>query len=126
MKIAVITEEAPLPTGPYSQAVKASGLLFVSGQLPVDPATGEIVKGDVKAQTERVLKNIKAILEAGDSSLARVVKVSVFLQDLADFPAVNGLFEEYFSIEPPARETIEVSRLPKNVKIEMSAVAVAD
>lgn len=126
MKVIVITEEAPLPVGPYSQAVKANGLLFVSGQLPIDPADGEVIKGGVKAQTRRVLENIRAILEAGDSSLTKVVKVSVFLEDLADFPVVNELFGKYFPGEPPARETIEVSRLPKNVKIEMSAVAVAD
>lgn len=123
MKAAIITEDAPLPVGHYSQAIKVGGFIFVSGQIPIDPKTGETVKGGIEEQTRRVLENIKAILEAGDGSLSKVVKISVFLRNLADFGKVDAIFGEYFPLEPPARETVEVSRLPKDASIEISTIA---
>ncbi|HAW60661.1 MAG TPA: deaminase [Actinobacteria bacterium] len=123
MKVAIITEDAPLPVGRYSQAIKVGGFIFVSGQIPIDPKTGEMVKGGIEEQTRRVLENIKAILEAGDGSLSKVVKISVFLRNLVDFGKVDAIFGEYFPLEPPARETVEVSRLPKDASIEISAIA---
>lgn len=123
MKMAIITEGAPMPVGHYSQAIKVNDLIFVSGQIPIDPQNGEIIRGDVKEQTEQVLENLQAILEAGDSSLGKVVKITVFLKDLDNFAQLNSVFEEYFKGEPPARETAEVSQLPKDTEIEISAVA---
>lgn len=122
----VITEEAPLPIGAYSQAIKANGLIFVSGQIPVDPRSGEIVKGDMKEATLLVLRNIEAVLKAADSSLSKTVKLTVYLKNLEAFGAVNEAFEEIFREAPPARETVQVSRLPKDVDIEISAVALSD
>ncbi len=126
MKIAIITEEAPLPIGSYSQAVKANGFIFVSGQIPIDPKIGEVVAEDIEGQTQQVLENIKSILEAGDSSLAKVVKITVFLKDIKNLPQVNKVFEEYFEGEFPARESVEVSRLPRDAEIEISAIAVVN
>ncbi len=126
MKIAIITEEAPLPIGSYSQAVKANGFIFVSGQIPIDPKIGEVVAEDIEGQTRQVLENIKSILEAGDSSLAKVVKITVFLKDIKNLPQVNKVFEEYFEGEFPARESVEVSRLPRDAEIEISAIAVVN
>jgi len=119
----VFTEKAPRPIGPYSQAVVAGGFIFGSGQIPIDPATGEIVEGDIEVQTRRVLENIKAILEAAGSSLEKVVFVTVFLSDLSDYPRFNEVYAEYFGESPPARTTVEVSRLPKGVKLEVNFIA---
>lgn len=123
MKMAIITEDAPMPVGHYSQAIKAGNLVFASGQIPIDPRDGEIVRGDIKEQTEQILKNLQAVLKAGDSSLNKAVKITVFLKNLDNFAQLNSVFEDYFKGEPPARETVEVSRLPKDVEIEISAIA---
>ncbi|MDI6689807.1 MAG: RidA family protein [Actinomycetota bacterium] len=126
MKVVIITEDAPLPVGPYSQAIKANGFIFVSGQIPLRHLTGEIVEGSIEEQTRQVLRNLEAILVAGDSSLAKVVKISVFLKDINDFATVNSVFQEFFKQEAPARETMEVSNLPKGAKVEISAIAIVD
>lgn len=117
------TERAPLAIGPYSQAVKAGGFLFVSGQIALDPATNEIVKGDTAAQAQRVLRNIRSILEDSGATLQNVVKTTVFLTDMDDFAAVNEVYAQFFHTEPPARATIQVSRLPKDVRLEIEAIA---
>lgn len=117
------TERAPLAIGPYSQAVKAGGFLFVSGQIALDPATNEIVKGDTAAQAHRVLRNIRSILEDSGATLQNVVKTTVFLTDMDDFAAVNEVYAQFFHTEPPARATIQVSRLPKDVRLEIEAIA---
>ncbi|MCS7316156.1 MAG: RidA family protein [Bryobacterales bacterium] len=123
MKQIVVTEGAPRAIGPYSQAVICGGLVFVSGQIPLDPATGELIEGDVAAQTGRVLENLRAILEASGSSLERVLKTTVYLADLNDFAAMNEVYARYFPSEPPARATVEVSRLPRGARIEIEAIA---
>ena len=123
-KKVVFTDKAPKPIGPYSQAVIANGFLFGSGQIPIDPETGEVVKGGIEEQTRRVLENIKAVLEAAGCTLEDIVSVTVFLSDLDDFQAFNKVYEEYFKDSPPARTTVEVSRLPKGVKLEVNFVAV--
>jgi 2-iminobutanoate/2-iminopropanoate deaminase len=109
--------------GPYSHAVQVGGLLFCSGQIPLDPATGQLIGGDIKAQTERVLENIKAILEDQELTLAHVVKSTVFLTNLADFTAMNEVYARYFSIDYPARSTIEVAGLPKGAAVEIEVIA---
>ena len=125
MKIeAIETDLAPQAIGPYSQAVRANGLIFVSGQIPLDPATGQMVAGDVSAQTRRVLDNLGAVLAAAGSSLAHVVKTSIFLADLNDFAAVNAVYAEYFTGVLPARATVQVSRLPRDARVEIDCVAV--
>ena len=126
MKRIIITEDAPLPVGPYSQAIKTDNLIFVSGQIPINPETDELVRGDIVEETRQILNNINAVLEAADSSLGKIVKISVFMLDLGQFDRVNQVFNEFFSSEPPARETVEVSRLPKDVDIEISCIAVAN
>lgn len=126
LKRIIITEDAPLPVGPYSQAIKSGDLVFVSGQIPISAKTDELVGGSISDKTRQVLENIGAILEAADSSLNKVVKISVFLKNLNHFDEVNSIFTEIFTSEPPARETVEVSRLPKDVDIEISCIAVAD
>ena len=119
------TDGAPASIGPYSQAVKAGGLLFAAGQIPLDPSTGDIVgEGDVALQTERVLENLKAVLAAGGSDLGAGVRCEVFVQDLNDFGTVNEVYGRYFSENPPARITVEVARLPKDVRVEIAAIAV--
>jgi 2-iminobutanoate/2-iminopropanoate deaminase len=123
MKQIVATEAAPRAIGPYSQAVISRGLVFVSGQIPLDPATGQMVAGDIAAQTERVLENLRAILEACGSSLDRVVKTTVYLADLEDFPKVNEVYARYFPSAPPARATVQVARLPRDARIEIEAIA---
>lgn len=123
MKQIVATERAPRAIGPYSQAVIWQGLVFVSGQIPLDPLTGEMVEGDIAAQTERVLENLRAILEACGSSLDRVVKTTVYLADLNDFPQMNEVYARYFPSAPPARATVEVSRLPRGARVEIEAIA---
>ncbi|CAB50156.1 RidA family protein [Pyrococcus abyssi] len=122
-KEVIFTEKAPKPIGPYSQAIKVGNFIFVAGQIPIDPETGEIVKGDIKEQTKRVIENIKAILEEAGASLNDVVKVTVYLKDLNDFAKMNEVYSEYFGESKPARVAVEVSRLPKDVLIEMEAIA---
>lgn len=125
MRQIVATEKAPHAIGPYSQAVISQGLVFVSGQIPLDPATGQMIEGDIAAQTERVLENLRAILEACGSSLERVVKTTVYLADLDDFPRMNEVYARYFPSAPPARATVEASRLPRGARVEIEAVAEA-
>jgi len=114
---------APAAIGPYSQAVRAGELVFTSGQIPIDPATGAAVEGDVRAQAGRALENLKTVLEGSGSCLERVVKTTLFLKSMADFPAVNEVYGAFFSQEPPARATVEVAALPKGVLVEIEAVA---
>jgi len=123
MKTIVATDAAPKAIGPYSQAVTYNGVAYLSGQIPLDPATGQVVEGDIAVQTEQVLENLKAVLEASGSSLAQVLKTSVFLKDMADFPRMNEVYGRYFSSNPPARATVEVARLPRDVRIEVECVA---
>lgn len=124
MKKIIKTPDAPPAIGPYSQAVEAGGVLFVSGQIPLDPATGAIVPGDVKQQTKRVMENAKAVLAAAGYDMSRVVKATIYLTDMNDFALVNEVYGSYFSSDPPARATIEASRLPKDVIVEMDFIAV--
>lgn len=123
MKDRVQTDRAPQAIGPYSQAVKANGFVFASGQIPIDPATGQVIEGSIAEQTERVLNNIKAVLEAAGSSLERVVKTTVFLADLKDFGEMNEAYGRFFAEVPPARSTVEVSRLPRDARVEIDAIA---
>ncbi|MEW6697360.1 MAG: RidA family protein [Bacillota bacterium] len=123
-KTIICTEKAPAAIGPYSQAVKAGNLMFISGQIPIDPATGNVVEGDVQAQTRQCIKNLIAICEAAGAGLQDVVKTSVFIKDMNQFAKINEIYAEYFSTEPPARACVEVSCLPKNVLIEIEAVVV--
>ena len=125
MKTIVQTEKAPAAIGPYSQAVKAGGFVFLSGQVALDPASGQVVAGDVRAQTERVLKNLQAVLVAAGSSLAAVVKTTVFLADMNDFAAMNEVYGRFFSSDPPARATVQAARLPKDVQVEIDLIALA-
>jgi 2-iminobutanoate/2-iminopropanoate deaminase len=125
MRTVIATDRGPKAIGPYSQAIKANGLVFLSGQIPLDPATQQVITGDVSAQTERVLQNIAAILDAAGTSLARVVKTTVFLKNMNDFAAMNEVYGRYFTDEPPARSTVEVARLPKDVLVEIDVVALA-
>ena len=124
MKSTISTSEAPKAIGPYSQAIKASGFIFVSGQVAFDPATQQIINGDVSAQTDRVLKNLSAILKAAGSGLEKAVRCTVFLKNMNDFAAMNEVYAKYFSSSPPARSTVEVARLPKDVLIEIDVIAV--
>ncbi len=125
MKTIVQTEKAPAAIGPYSQAVKAGGFVFLSGQVALDPASGQVVEGDVRAQTERVMKNLQAVLAAAGSSLAAVVKATVFLADMNDFAAMNEVYGRFFSSDPPARATVQAARLPKDVQVEIDLIALA-
>jgi 2-iminobutanoate/2-iminopropanoate deaminase len=125
MREVIATDEAPKAIGPYSQAIKANGFVFVSGQIPLDPATQQLVDGDVAAQTERVLQNLSGILKAAGSSLDRVVKAGVYLKNMSDFAAMNEVYGRYFTQSPPARATVEVARLPKDVLVEIDVIAVA-
>lgn len=120
------TDRAPGAIGPYSQAIVAGNLVFTAGQIPLDPATGELVQGDVAAQTERVIENLRAILEAAGSSLTKVVKTTVFLADMDDFAAMNEVYARYFGDHRPARSTVQAARLPRDVRVEIEAVAVLD
>jgi 2-iminobutanoate/2-iminopropanoate deaminase len=125
MREVVSTPDAPQAIGPYSQAIRANGLVFVSGQVAIDPATQQVIEGDVAAQTERVMKNLAAILEAAGSGLENVVRSTVFLKNMGDFAAMNAVYGKYFSSAPPARSTVEVSRLPKDVLVEIDVIALA-
>ena len=123
MKDIVLTDRGPRPIGPYSQAVKSSGLVFVSGQVALDPKTNEFVGSDVRQQAERVLENLKAILEASGVSLNHVVKTTVFLKDMNDFTAMNEVYARYFIAAPPARSTVQAARLPKDALVEIDLIA---
>jgi len=123
-KQVIRTEKAPIPSVPISQAVKANGMIYCSGFVPADPATGKLVDGDIQAQTVRVLENLKAVLEAAGSSLERVVKTTVFLADRADFAGMNAVFGRYFPKDPPARSTVE-ARLMIDAKVEIELIALA-
>jgi 2-iminobutanoate/2-iminopropanoate deaminase len=124
MREIVSTDKAPGAIGPYSQAIKANGMLFCSGQIPTDPATGEFVSNDITEQTEQVLNNLSAVLEAGGTSLANVVKTTVFLADMSDFAAMNEVYGKYFSENKPARATVQAARLPRDAKVEIECIAV--
>jgi 2-iminobutanoate/2-iminopropanoate deaminase len=126
MKNAVSSPDAPKAIGPYSQAVRAGQLLFVSGQVPLDPATGQLVDGDIAAQTRRVFANLAAVLKAGGRSFADVVRTTVFLADMNDFAAVNEVYGSYFSEPYPARATVQVARLPKDARVEIDVIASYD
>ncbi|MCE4612237.1 MAG: RidA family protein [Desulfurococcales archaeon] len=122
-KRVISTSKAPAPVGPYSQGIVAGGFLFVSGQIPIDPSSGELVRGSFREQVVRVLENLKAIIEASGASLSRVVKVTVYLRNMDRFSEFNEIYKTYFPKDPPARVVVEVSRLPKDAEIEVEAVA---
>jgi len=124
MKNIIKTMDAPQAIGPYSQAVEANGFVFVSGQIPLDPKTGNIVAGDIREQTKRVMENGKAILAAAGCAMSDVVKSTIYLKDMGDFTRVNEVYGGYFSADPPARATVEVSKLPKDVAVEIDFIAV--
>ena len=123
MREIVLTDRGPKPIGPYSQAIKVNGLLFVSGQVAIDPKTNESLGGDIVQQTERTLENMKGIVEAAGSKLSHVIKTTVFLKNMNEFAAMNEVYARYFSTAPPARSTVEVARLPKDALIEMELIA---
>ena len=125
MKDIVHSDRGPKPIGPYSQAVKINGLLYLSGQIPLDPKTNEMIAGDIKAQTERVLENIKGILESAGSNLHHVIKTTVFLKDMNEFPSMNEVYAKYFTTAHPARSTVQVARLPKEASVEIEVIASA-
>ncbi len=118
------TSNAPEPIGPYSQAVSSGNMLFVSGQIPLNPQTGKLITGNIEEETNRVMHNIQAILEAGGTDFSQVVKCSIFVKDLNDFYRINQVYGDYFPQQPPARETVEVNRLPKDVNVEISCIAI--
>jgi 2-iminobutanoate/2-iminopropanoate deaminase len=122
MKDVVLTDRAPKPIGPYSQAVKANGFLFLAAQVALDSKTGELVGADIRQQTERVLENIKGVVEAAGSKLNHVVKTTVFLKDMNDFAAMNEVYARYFPVAPPARSTVQVARLPKDALVEIEVI----
>ena len=123
MRERVQTDQAPAAIGPYSQAIRAGGFVFVSGQIPIDPATGEFVSGGVAEQTRQVFKNLSAVLEAAGSSLDKIVKTTVFLQDMKDFGQMNEVYATFFSEAPPARATVAAAGLPRDARVEIEAVA---
>jgi 2-iminobutanoate/2-iminopropanoate deaminase len=125
MREVIATADAPQAIGPYSQAIRAQGLIFSSGQVAIDPATQQVIAGDVSAQTDRVLKNLAAILKASGSTLEKVVRCTVFLKNMGDFAAMNEVYGRYFKQSPPARSTVEVARLPKDVLVEIDVIALA-
>lgn len=125
MRKVIHTNKAPAPVGPYSQAIEVNGMIFIAGQIPLNPETGQLVTGSIEAQTRQVLENLKAVLDAADCVMGQVAKVTVFLKDMRDFPAVNKVYAEYFDeATAPARTALGVARLPKNVSIEMEAIAI--
>jgi 2-iminobutanoate/2-iminopropanoate deaminase len=123
MKDIVFTDKGPQPIGPYSQAVKSNGFLFISGQVSLEPRSNEFVPGDIRQQTERVMENIKGILEAGGVNLNHVVKTTVFVKDMSDFAAMNEVYAKSFAAAPPARSTVQVARLPKDALVEIEVIA---
>ena len=123
VKKVISTQKAPAAIGPYSQAIGFGNLLFISGQIPVNPETGETIKGDIEDQTVQIMTNLKAILESAEMGLQDVVKTTIFLRKLEDFDRVNNVYKSYFKSNPPARSTVEVSRLPKDADIEIEAIA---
>jgi len=123
MRSIISTKDAPQAIGPYSQAIRANGFVFTSGQIAIDPATQQVAAEDIGAQTERVLKNLSEVLEAAGSGLGKVVRTTVFLKNMNDFAAMNQVYAKYFSSAPPARSTVEVARLPKDVLVEIDAIA---
>ena len=123
MKEVVATARAPKAIGPYSQAIRANGFVFCSGQIALDPASNQLIEGDVVAQTERVLKNLTAVLQEAGSSLENVVKTTVFLKSMGDFAAMNETYAKFFTHNPPARSTVEAARLPKDVLVEIDVIA---
>jgi 2-iminobutanoate/2-iminopropanoate deaminase len=123
MREVVSTKDAPQAIGPYSQAIKANGFVFTSGQIAIDPATQQVIDGDVAAQTDRVLRNLSEILEAAGSGLGKVVKATVFLKNMSEFAMMNTVYGKYFTTAPPARSTVEVARLPKDVLVEIDVIA---
>ncbi len=125
MKEVISTERGPKAIGPYSQAVRANGFIFISGQVAFDPATSQIVEGDIAKQTERVMENLKGIVEAAGSKLDKTVKTTVFLKDMGEFAKMNEVYARYFPANPPARATVEVARLPRDVRVEIELIALA-
>jgi len=123
MREVIATKDAPQAIGPYSQAIKANGFIFLSGQIAIDPATQQVVPGDVAAQTDRVLRNLSEILEAAGSGLGKVVRSTVFLKNMSEFAAMNEIYGKYFSTAPPARSTVEVARLPREALVEIDVIA---
>jgi len=123
MRDTVSTEKAPKAIGPYTQAIVHNGIAYLSGQIALDPATNQIVEGDVTVQTERVIQNLKAVLEAAGASLGSVLKTTVFLKDMADFPKMNDVYGRYFAQNPPARSTVQAAKLPRDVSVEIDAIA---
>ena len=123
MREAISTSEAPAAIGPYSQAIRAGDLVFVSGQIPLDPSSGQLVDGGITEQTHRVLKNLDAILRAAGTSFSHVVKTTVYLSDMTDFATVNAIYAEYFPAPAPARATVQAARLPRDVKVEIDVIA---
>ncbi len=126
MKKEVKTDKAPQAIGPYSQGIIAPPFVFCSGQIPIDPATGQLIAGGIEDQTRRVLLNVTAVLEAAGSSMAKAVKMTVFLKDMNDFAAMNKVYAEFFPLPAPARAAVEVARLPRDVKVEIEAIALLD
>jgi 2-iminobutanoate/2-iminopropanoate deaminase len=125
MKEVIATKDGPQAIGPYSQAIKANGFVFLSGQIALDPVTNTLVTGDIAFQTDRVLKNVAAVLKAAGSSLEKAVRTTVFLKNMSDFAAMNEVYGRYFSASPPARSTVEAARLPKDVLVEIDVIALA-
>jgi 2-iminobutanoate/2-iminopropanoate deaminase len=125
MRDVISTDQAPRAIGPYSQAIRAAGMIFTSGQVAIDPATQQVIAGDAAAQTDRVLKNLAAVLQAAGSGLDKVLRCTVFLKNMGDFAAMNEVYGRYFTQSPPARSTVEVARLPKDVLVEIDVIALA-
>lgn len=125
MRDVISTKDSPAAIGPFSQAIRANGLVFLSGQVAVDPATGRVIDGDAAAQTERILRNVAAVLAAAGSGLDRVVRAGVYLADLKDYAAMNAVYGRFFAVDPPARTTVEVSRLPLDAAVEIDVVALS-
>ena len=125
MRDVIATKDAPQAIGPYSQGIRANGFVFVSGQVAIDPSTQQVISGDVAAQTDRVFKNLSAILKTAGSGLEKVVRSTVFLKNMGDFAAMNEIYGRYFSTAPPARSTVEVARLPRDVLVEIDVIALA-